>query len=417
MSELLPRNISSFLREVVKTFPVAVVQGARQVGKSTLATQLATGEDRVFTLDDEAVRGAIEADPVAFLTAPGSGPIVLDEVQRMPELLTAVKAEVDRRRAPGRFILTGSADLLRLEGNPESLAGRAVTVPLWNLSQGEMLGRRDDFVGALVAGAQASAPGITSQSDRFDYARRVAVGGYPEAQSLSTRMRATWVDSYLDRLLRRDAREIRSLQPERLAACLRILAANQAGELVKARIAGDAAIPATSITGYLDLLETLYLTARLRPWTPNLTQREVGRPKVVVTDSGLAARLVRATEDTLADPLQSKVFGPLLEGFVVTELMKQHSWSEQEYQLFHYRDSADGTEVDVVIELADGRVWGIEVKASSTHRPEHVRGLLRLRDRLGSRFAGGVVLTTATRGFAHAQGITAHPISALWDLA
>lgn len=413
--ELIPRGIESQARDVVAHFPVTVIQGARQVGKSTLAQTLSASPDRRFTLDDDAVRAALAADPRAFLEREGPGPLVLDEIQRAPELLLAVKAEVDRHRAPGRFVLTGSANLLKVRGLPDSLAGRAVTIPLHSLGQGELHGRRDDLVHTLARGLPRGED-LTSPFDRSDYARSIVTGGYPEVQGLPARMRGAWIDSYLDRLIHRDARELRNVQGRRLEACLALIAANPAGELVKARLAHEAAIPATSITAYLDLLEDLFLIDQVRPWTPNLTHREVGRPKLMLSDTALAARLARTSAEQLADPLHGKVLGGHLEAFVALELLRQRTWSEEEFELLHYRDAGSGLEVDLVVELSDGRVLGIEVKASSTHRSDHIAGLVRLREKVGDRWAGGIVLTTAPRGFSYTADIVALPITALWEL-
>lgn len=205
----------------------------------------------------------------------------------------------------------------------------------------------------------------------------------------------------------------RRIESGRLLSVLRLIAANTSGELVKSRLARDAGIPETSVTAYLDLLETMYLTVRLPPWTPNLTSRESSKPKALVTDPGLALRLARVSESQLT-PLTSTAIGPAMEGFVVTELLKQRSWSSVEFELFHYRDRT-GLEVDVVAEFADGTVIGFEVKSGSTLKREHFTGLRALRDRLGDRFLGGYVLNTALTGQVFESKLWGLPVAALWE--
>lgn len=400
-------------RELLSAFPAVVVQGARQVGKSTLAQQLV--EDRpavVVTLDDRRTRDAAVADEMAFVEQSPDGLLVIDEVQREPELLLAIKASIDRDRRPGRFLLTGSADLLTVKGRSDSLAGRAATLRLRGLSQGELAGHPEDFVAWLVAGT--SPRGFTTGWTRADYAAAMARGGYPDARGLNARMRNAWLDSYLDRVLERDATLLPSGgQSRRLRSVLSLLAANQAGELVKARIADGADIPRNTITAYLDVLRSVYLVEELPPWTANLTRREIGRPKTFVADSALALRLNRQTEQQLL-PLTSDSIGGLFEAFVASELLKQRSWSEHDYQLFHFR-ARDGVEVDLVLELDDGRVFALEVKASSTYRSEHFAGLRFLRDRLGDRFVAGVVVSMAETGYQHADRLYGLPAAALWQ--
>lgn len=343
------------------------------------------------------------------------GLMVIDEIQRHPALTLAIKASIDRDRRPGRFLLTGSSDLLRSPRAGDSLAGRAVTVSLRALSQGESRGRRDDFVHA-VRGA-VDYPSVTSDVTREEYVRLVVGGGYPGVRERGARLRNIWFDGYLDRLVRRDARDLIDItDPNRLMSVLRLIAANQSGELVKARFAQDAGIPATSITSYLDTIEALFLVDLLRPWTPNLTSRETGRMKAAISDSGLASRLSRVTEGQLR-PVDgtSRHLGGLMEGFVVGELLKQRSWSREEFELFHYR-TGKGIEVDIVVEYADGSVLGIEVKSGASFKSEHFRGLRYLRDKLGDRFTAGIVLNTGDAGYRFSERLFGLPVAALWDL-
>lgn len=414
MSTLLRRALADTAREVIETFPAVVIQGARQVGKSTFAQLLVTDRpSRLVTLDDPATFESSRLDPSGFVDQFPEGTLVIDELQRSPELILPIKASIDRDRRPGRFVMTGSSNLLRLPRTPDSLAGRAVTIELKPLSQGELRGVRDDLMTALRAAGDVA--DVTSQMTRTDYVAAIATGGYPEARLLNQRMRNVWFDSYLERLMERDVADVAPrVDSSRVASVLRLLAAGQSGELVKSRISRDSGIPETSVGAYLDLLDTMYLTARLPSWTPNLTSREVARPKSVVVDSGLALRLSRVTEQQLL-PISSAHLGAAMEGFVVAELVKQQGWSAEEFQLFHYRDRA-GLEVDVIVEFYDGSVMGIEVKSGSTFKGEYFAGLRAVRDKLGDRFVGGYVLNTSSKAAAFGDRLWGLPISALWEL-
>lgn len=409
----IARHIEPQVTTLLGAFPAVMVQGARQVGKSTLAGLIATRRpSRVVTLDDVATRTAAETDPVAFVDQFVDGLLVIDEVQRAPDLLVSLKASIDRDRRPGRFLLTGSSNLLRRSVAPDSLAGRLVSVELHGLSQGELTGRSDDLVARLRGGIDPSA--VQVRTARSDYAEMIAAGGYPEARALSERLRNVWFDSYVSRLLERDVGDLAPrVDAARIRAVLALVAANQSGELVKARVARAAGVPESTVTTYLDLLDALFLTHGLQPWGANLTSRVSKRTKMLVGDSGLALRLSRTTPQQL-EVIGSTQIGGALEGFVAAELIKQRTWSDEDYELYHFRDRS-GREVDLVAECGDGSVVAFEVKASSTIRPEHLSGLVMLRDRLGSRFACGVVLYAGTTGVVLGDRLCALPVAALWD--
>ncbi|MFV0434989.1 MAG: ATP-binding protein [Leucobacter sp.] len=415
MEELIPRHQLGWGRECLGAFPAVVIQGARQVGKSTFARMLLEDRPHVaVTLDDEMTRAAAREDPRAFADQAGDGTLIIDEIQRDPQILLAIKASIDRNRTPGRFVLTGSSDLLRLSRTPDSLAGRAVTIDLYGLSQGELARTRDDF-GAWVHEQEGAMNGGASSWDRTDYASVLARGGYPDAIGHGSKLRAAWFDSYLERLLRRDVGDVsRGLSSDRLRSVLALVAANQGGELVQARLADALAIPTSSISAYVSALNTLYLTHDLPPWRTNLTRREIGRHKLSIADSGLAMRLAGLQPTHLSSLTAAPVLGAQLEAFVAAELAKQRGWSEAEYRLFHFRDR-DGLEVDLVLEFEDGRVFLIEVKATTTYRGEHIRPIRTLAERLGDRFIGGAVLGLAPERVQLADRVWGIPITALWQ--
>ena len=261
------------VRETLSDTPIAVIQGARQVGKSTLAKQLLEELGGEFeSLDDAGSLAAAEADPDGFVDRPGGGMLVIDELQRAPGLVRALKAAVDRDRRPGRFLVTGSADLLDVPGVSDSLAGRAETIALYGFSQGELMRVRDDFVGNVLHAPVDWLRSHSTERLRQEYVELVCAGGYPDAVTRSERGRERWFSNYLQRIVRRDATEVSRLQYlERLPVMLRLIAANNAGELVRAHLARDSGVPETSLVPYVRLLENLFLVQRVPAWHANLT--------------------------------------------------------------------------------------------------------------------------------------------------
>ena len=323
---------------------------------------------------------------------------------------------MDEDRRPGRFLVTGSADLLSLPGAQESLAGRAETVTLYGLSQGELRSVQEGFVDAVLGGDPGALAEPVEMS-RADYMELICAGSYPEPQARHGRRRQAWFDNYLARVLSRDAAEVSGLHHlDRLPVLLRLLAANSAGELVRSRMAEASGVPASSLGAYLQVLETLHLTHTLPAWGRNLTSRVTDRPKVALLDTGLAARLANVTATALAPGVASDVAGGLTEAFVAGELRRQLAGSASAPTLFHFRDR-NGLEVDLVLADGQGRVAGIEVKAASTVRAGDFRGLAALRDRLGDQFRSGVVLHTGSRVLPFGDRLTALPLAALWSPA
>lgn len=411
-ADILPRLVRPRLEEALADTRIVVVQGARQVGKSTLAEGALEGRTGLsVTLDDPASLDFAHSDPAGFVEQVPNGTLMIDELQRAPELVVALKTSVDRDKRPGRFLVTGSANLLELSSTHESLAGRAERIDLFPLSQRELVTSTGSFIDlAFASGALAR---HSSPLVRDDYLQRALAGGYPEAlQRSSSRRRVDWYDAYISQIVRRDAPDISGLQRiADLPRLLRLIAARMGSTMVWASLAADARIPRRTLDPYATLLETLYLTHTLPAWAVNLTSREVKQPKVFPVDSGLAASLLGATASALT--ATSPLAGQLLECFVVGELRRQLTWADQRASLHHYRDSR-GVEVDAVLEAPDGRVIGIEVKAAATVRAKDAAGLGVLRDRLGDRFVAGYVLHTGPASVAVGERITAVPMDALW---
>lgn len=413
IGRLLPRHVASAVGEALLDTRVVLVNGARQSGKTTLVRVVAEGRSATWrSLDQLAMRTAATADPAGFVD--GKGPMVIDEIQRVPELLLAIKQEVDTHPAPGRFLLTGSARVLGLRGLPDALPGRMETIELWPFAQGEIDGRPDRFVDA----AFALGPDLRHDSDitRRQYAERLVRGGFPEAVAREVpRRRERFLNSYASDLMAREVAELSEIErTAEMRILMRLLAARSGQLLVAASLGNAARLPARTIGRYLGLLEEVFLIKRVPAWSRNLNTRATGTPKVAMVDSGVAANLLGFDAERLLEP--GSPFGQLLEGFVAMELARQLTWSEELADLYHYR-TRDQVEVDVVLENRRGQVVGIEVKASSTVRAEDFRGLHHLKTRLGSDFVVGVVFYTGQHSLAFGDRMRAMPVSALWRAA
>ncbi len=415
MAEVIARHAAPIATEMLEHFPGIVIDGARQVGKSTLAIAIAQPGSVYMTLDDEQTRAAAIADQAGFVAQAGERQMIIDEIQHVPELALAVKASIDRDRRPGRFILTGSSSLLRLRGTSDSLAGRVGRLTLYGLSRGEVSKVPDDFITATIRDPAAVLDFTTAMS-RSDYAQMLAVGAYPEVRSASGRVRDQWFDGYLQGIIGRDLPNLRrEVRPARSMTVLRTLAGRQSAELVKATLAQETFVPASTITGYLDLLHDVGLVMSLPPWTPKLAEREIGRPKTSIIDSGLAMWLARVTAEQITGLNYGQGFANLLESFVVAEIARQRTWSAQSFQMFHYRVRDKG-EIDLIVELRDGSVIAIEVKSSISFSRNDFRWMQALRDELGTRFIAGIVLNTANAGYRYSDRLWGAPISALWEM-
>ncbi len=412
--ELVSRHAASLVEEILSDTPIAVVQGARQVGKSTLVQEmLARRVGRYVSLDDANLRAAAVADPVTFVEQFPDGCLGIDEVQRAPELMLALKIAVDRRRRPGRFLLTGSANLLHLPAMEDSLAGRAESVELFGLSQGERSGHLERFVDrAFEKDLILDAPGLL---DRADYLALVCEGSYPEAIARSTaRRRAAWFDNYATRIVTRDASDITQLRHlGDLPTLLRLLAAHTASSVAKATLSRESGIPETTLPPYLDLLETLYLVQRVPAWPNNLAGRVARAAKLALLDSGLAARMLNVSAASLAADMHPDPAGRLVETFVLAELRKQIPYSDTRPMLLHWRDRT-GPEVDAMLEAPDGRVVGLEVRAGATLGAADFKWLSLLRDRIRRRFVGGFVFYAGRDPLPWGDRLAGVPLSTLW---
>jgi hypothetical protein len=396
--------------------PVVFLNGARQTGKSTLVKEIAESEHpaRYITFDDVTVLAAARHDPAGFL-AELDGPVIIDEVQLAPDLFPALKMTVDRNRRPGRFLLTGSANILLVPRVAESLAGRMEILTLWPLSQGEIEGFDENLIDRLFS-REFTLPRISAKSagNRADLLARLVRGGYPEVLGRKTEDRwRTWFGAYITTILQRDVREMANIEGlTDLPRVLTLLATRASSLHNLADISRGIDIPQTTLRRYLTLLETAFLLVPVPAWSSNLGKRLVKAPKLALSDTGLLTYLLGANEERLAE--DPSMLGRVLENFVVTELRKQSSWGKAKPQLFHFRTQT-GQEVDIVLEDAVGRLVGVEVKASATVASGDFKGLRALQEITGKLFKRGVLLYTGAEAVAFGADLFALPLASLWQ--
>ncbi|MEX2550404.1 MAG: ATP-binding protein [Nitriliruptoraceae bacterium] len=413
---MVPRHITDVVLTLMQDEPVVLVQGPRSVGKTTLLLHIAEklGAE-VVDLDDLATRDAARGDPALFVG--GDPPVCIDEYQHVPELLDAIKSELNRDGSAGRFLLTGSTRHDALPKAAQALTGRLHVVDVLPLAQGEIDGRTEQFVQLLLNEPNSLVTREVSTTTREEYIRRVCAGGFPLALGRSERSRSRWFDNYVKLSLERDIAELDTLRKrDKLPALLARLAGQTAQVININAVAQDLGLAHHTATDYTRLLEAVFLVHQLPAWGTTLTSRTAVSPKIHVVDSGLAARLLRVSLSKLAgrDASSLQQFGRLLETFVVAECRKQLSWLDDIPLVGHWR-TRDGVEVDLVIEGDDGRVAAIEVKAGSRVRGDDLTGLQQLRNKLGERFVAGAALYTGERSYSPDDRIYVFPVDRLWS--
>lgn len=408
-----PPLISRFMRprlvESLGDTPVVLIHGPRQCGKTTLAQTLR--EYTYITFDDEVQIEAAKTDPVGFV-ADLPDKVILDEVQRTPELFASLKVAVDRDRRPGRFILTGSANVLLAPKLSDSLAGRMELLRLYPLAQCEIAGVPSRFLDVLFSrGFKARQFGRLGEA----LAERIVAGGYPAALARSSgRRRRDWYLAYIETLVQRDVRTLARISAlDALPRLLRLAAGQTARLLNVSELASPFQLSRPTIRDYVTLLERIFLIEILPPWHGNRLSRLVKTPKLHLGDTGLAASLLGVDAPALTK--DRVLLGQLLETFVFQELRRQASWHEGAIGFHHYRDK-DGYEVDIVLEMAGRDIAGVEVKAAATVTDADFRGLRKLKDVGGARFAAGVVLYDGESAVRFAEDLFAVPIKALWSM-
>lgn len=399
------------LREAMEDTPVILLNGARQTGKSTLiqdCTQ-ALPDATYLTTDDATVMAAARRDPAGFLSGL-TGTVVIDEVQRAPALFPAIKLLVDRDRRPGRFLLTGSANVLLLPRISESLAGRMEVMTLWPFSAGELAGQTEGFLSTLFSAEPRFQTG--EALNRAAYLQKMVDGGYPEALSRKTaRRREAWYGAYITTILQRDVRDLANIeQLASLPRLLQLLASRSMGLANYAELSRTTQLPLSTLNRYMTLLEMTYLVQPILPWSANLGKRLVKAPKLMLCDTGLMAYLL-GIDGTGKVP--DIALGALVENYVALELRKQMTWQPGRLELFHFRERT-GIEVDFVLETPQGQIAGIEVKASGGVDEKDFKHLEFLQKNLGTRFHHGVVFYLGEKQVRFNEQLTALPLSGLW---
>lgn len=408
-ASIFPRRIESRIAEALLDTPVVLLAGPRQAGKTTLVRQIAEQQGlHYLTLDDALTLLSAQEDPVGMMRSLGRA--VIDEIQRAPQLLLAIKKSVDEDRRPGRFLLTGSANLLALPTVADSLAGRMETLSLLPLSQSEIQSCSANWIDSAFAGRllKVDQPVLGS-----DLAERVLRGGYPEAIARpSAKRRVAWARQYIDAIIQRDVRDVAGIEKlDQLPRFLRALA-QTAGQMCNyAQLGSQVGLDGKTAARYVGVFEQMYLLRRIDVWASNRLKRVAKTSKLQFLDSGLLAALL---DLGVVEVQQDRTrFGHVLETFVFAELLKHTTTADGDYRLMYYRD-ADKFEVDLVIENAAGQLVGVEVKAAATVREGDLRGLKKLAGLAGSQFKMGVLLYDGAETLPLGDGIWAAPLSSLW---
>ncbi|MCK4447999.1 MAG: ATP-binding protein [Candidatus Marinimicrobia bacterium] len=408
----IPRNIEENLRDALKYRPVVLLNGARQTGKSTLVKFLSRNSSiQYYTLDDFTLLSSINNDPEGFISGL-HGPVIIDEVQRIPKLFVAIKRQVDRNREPGQFLLTGSANILLLPNLSESLTGRMEIQTLWPFSNDEILRTKSLFIDHLFSGEIPSI--INKELNREKLIEKILVGGYPEVQTISSvKRRQRWFRSYVTTIIQREIRDLSKIEGLfEIPRLLSILASQSASILNISSVNRKTGISNTTMKRYLSLLQAVFLIQLVPAWYRNISKRLIKSPKLYINDTGLLSHLLGLDRHQLLNYPDN--LEPILENYVMNELVKQSTWCDTEPKLFYYR-TAKGKEVDFVLENNQGKIVGIEVKSSNSVDTNDFKGLKDLSETAGDQFVNGVVLYFGANVIPFGKKYFALPINALWE--
>jgi hypothetical protein len=405
---LYSRLIKARIVEALADTPVVLVAGPRQAGKTTLVRQMATQGMRYLTLDDELTLLSARADPVGMVRSLDRA--IIDEIQRAPQLLLAIKKSIDEDRRPGRFLLTGSANLMALPTAADSLAGRMETITLLPLSQSELFGNTANWIDAAFAGRLLN---VAMPVVGAALVEAVLRGGYPEAISRrDSRRRVVWIRQYIDAIIQRDVRDVASIDKiDQLPRFLRSLAQVSGQMCNYTQLGGQVGMDSKTAARYIGVFEQMYLLRRVEVWARNRLKRVVKTPKLQFIDAGLLATLLDLGS---AEVQQDRSrFGNVLETFAYSELLKHITTAADDYRVLYYRD-VDLFEVDVVIENAAGQLIGVEIKASATVKAGDLHGLKKLASVAGGQFKMGVLLYDGAETLPLGDHLWAVPLSTLW---
>ena len=407
---LFPRYLRESILDALSDTPVVLLHGPRQSGKTTLAKEIGLPRGYAYlTFDDQGTLARAKDDPVGFV-ADLPDRVILDEVQKVPHLFSSLKLTVDENRQPGRFILTGSSNLLLAPKLSDSLAGRMEILNLHPLAQCEIEVTRPDFLDQLVAGGFRPWEGRRLGTE---LSKRIANGGYPPAFHLREgNRRVDWYRSYAESLIKRDIKDISRIHAlDAIPKLLRAAAGQTARLFNVSALSAPLELSRPTIKEYAHLLELIFLIDFVPAWSNSHLKRLIKSPKMHMKDTGLALALLEGDAETLHQ--DRDLLGQMAETFVYQELRRQASWRSDRLSFSHFRDQ-DGDEVDLVIEKGAFGVMGVEIKASSTIGSSDFRGLRKLRDATGKKFIAGAVLYDGNQTGRFGEGMFAVPISMLW---
>lgn len=393
-----------------KRSPAILLVGARQSGKSHLMKTIAKEEKIHYaTFDNLPTLASAGNDPVGFIRSLPK-PAILDEVQRVPEIFLPIKEDIDQNRISGRYLLTGSANPLVVPKLGDSLAGRMLIYELYPLSQGEILGKRENFLEIAFSDNPVFQ---TSHFNKRELIERISRGGYPEVQGLQNHEeRSEWADGYLSLILQKDIRDLAQIEGMNQLPNLLITAAAQVGSLLDyGNLAKDSRIPMTTLRRYFQLLHSLFIIHTLPAWSRNIKKRIVKSPKIFFVDTVILLQLLNLNETRLEQ--SPKILGRAAENFIVLELLKQSTWHPKRIDLFQFHTEAH-QEVDIVLEHESGKVIGVEVKSSETIGIEDFKHFRVMKEAVGDDFHRGIVLYAGNQTLSFGPDLLAVPISALW---
>lgn len=407
---MYPRYCTDRVKLALADTPVVVISGPRQCGKTTLVKNLQLENWHYVSLDDPTQLAEAKADPTGFVRQFTARHIVIDEVQRVPELFLPIKQLVDEDRRPGRFILTGSADAKLIPNLSDALVGRMESIPLLPLAQCEIRESAGGFLKDILAG------NIPKQSEiriRQRLIESAVSGGFPEPLSPDNASRqVAWFQQYVQTIVQRDLLDFGRLEhPQAMARLIQAMV-NQVGQLTNIlTLSEQASLPRQTVARYMALLEQIFIFEQLPAWHRNHTKRLTKTPKLHCVDSGLVCALQNSTRAVLME--NSMRLGAVVESYVYCELRRLASWHDGPVYFYHYRDK-DKVEVDVVLETAQGKVIGIEIKSGATVKREHFQGLERLKRAAGDDFLTGIILYDGDHTTQHGKQMVSIPLSSIW---
>ena len=409
--KIYKRNIQAKLEEAIKYSPIIFIKGPRQSGKTTLIQELKGYHFATFD-NTQTLRLAAD-DPMGFIQNLPK-PVIIDEVQRCPELFLAIKYDIDRNRIPGRYVLTGSADPMLMAKIGDSLAGRVKVLTLYPLSYGELQGIQESFVDRIWSDGSL----INLQCQKIDLEKlytSMVSGGYPVIQNMPLNLQREWFHDYTSMVIQKDILELAMIEhikeiPQILSFC-----AARAGSLVNvSELSRDAKITVPTLQKYLSLLEVLFIVIIQSAWQKKMSQRLIKAPKSYLVDTGLLCWLRMVTVEKMMHNFTHEK-GYIVENFVVNELMKQITWNTNFVKMYHFR-SANNQEVDIILERIDGKIIGIEVKSNQNVSPQDIKGMKYLKDQVPDLWHRGILFYCGNEVIQLTEDIIALPISALWSI-